>query len=76
MDGKNVIALFSQLPANATNEQGLVWIERTRRVLLRWEELPADETQMMTPEIVEQAIGELNEMERLIYRDMNASRQA
>jgi hypothetical protein len=76
MYGKKVIALFPQLPDNATNEHGLAWIERTRRVLSRWEELPADETQMMSPEIVEQAIGELNEMERLIYRDMNASQQA
>ncbi len=76
MPGQNVTPIFSALPANATNEQRLLWIERMRRVLARWEELPADQTQMMTREIVEQAIGELNHMERLIYRDMNESRQA
>lgn len=76
MSGQNVTPIFAALPANATNDQGLLWIERVRRVLLRWEELPADQTQMMTPEIVEQAIGELDHMEGLIYRDMNESRQA
>jgi len=76
MQGQNVTALFSELPANATNQQGLEWLERIRRVLVRWEELPANETHMMTPEIAKQAIDELNEMERLIYRDMNESRQA
>jgi hypothetical protein len=69
-------AMFPELPADATNEQALAWIERVRRVLGRWEELPAQQTQMMTPELVDQAIGELNHMEWLIYRDMNASRQA
>jgi hypothetical protein len=76
MSGENVTAIFSALPANVTNEQALAWIKRVRRVLSRWEELPADQTQAMTPEIVEQAIGELNHMEWLIHREMNASRQA
>ena len=76
MSRQNVTPIFSALPANATNQQGLLWIERVRRVLTRWEELPADQTQMMTPDIVEQAIGELNHMEWLIYRDMNEARQA
>ena len=76
MDGQNVTPLFSELPPNATTRQALDWIERTRRVLLRWEELPAQQTQMMTPEIVEQAINELNHMEWLIYRDTEESRQA
>ena len=76
MDAPNVRKLFSELPANATNGQALEWIERIRRVLSRWEELPADQTQMMTPDIAQQAIGELDEMERMIHRDMNALRQA
>jgi len=76
MDTPNVRKLFSELPANATNGQALEWIERIRRVLSRWEELPADQTQMMTPDIAQQAIGELDEMERMIHRDMNALRQA
>ena len=75
MHAENVTALFAALPENATDKEAVAWMDRVRRILTRWEELPAEQTQAMTPELVEQAIGELNEMERLIYPDTNAARQ-
>ena len=50
MSGENVTAIFSAVPANATSEQALAWIERVRRA--RWEELSADQTLAMTPEMI------------------------
>jgi hypothetical protein len=76
MTGQNVTALIPALPADATNADALSWIERLRRVLMRREELPSDQTPAMTPELAQKALDELCEMERLVRRDMAASHMA
>jgi hypothetical protein len=76
MNSETTIAIFRPLPADATNGEALIWIERLRRVLMRWEELPPDQTQSMTREIAEEALFELDEMERMVCRDMEASMEA
>jgi hypothetical protein len=75
MYGPNVVPLLRELPADATAKEALKWIERARRIITRWEELPASQTEMMSPEIVARSLDELNHMEHLVYRDINNTRK-
>ena len=59
-----------EMPADATNAEALAWVNRMRRLLDRWENLPDHEGRSMTPKLMLQAREELDEVERGVHRNM------
>ena len=59
-----------ELPSNATNGEALDWVENMRRIVDRWNTLPDHENRSMTPELHRQAHTGLDELEKMIRRNM------
>jgi hypothetical protein len=62
--------MLNELPATATCGEGLAWVNRMRRILDRWDDLPDAAQRMMTPELKVQANAELDQVEETIRRTM------
>jgi hypothetical protein len=65
------VSLLNELPGDATNAEGLAWVNRMRRVLDRWETLPDSQRRSMTPDLKRQAYSELDAVEHSIRRNMS-----
>ena len=70
MPDTNTVPFLDKLPADATNAEATQWLNRMRRLLDRWENLPDHEGRSMTPELMRQAREELDELESSISRNM------
>ena len=66
----NVASLLNELPASATNVETLAWVNRMRRLMDRWEELPGYASRSMTPDLQRQAREELDAVEQSVRRNM------
>ncbi len=64
------ISLLRELPADATNEEALAWINRMRRVEGWWDELPGHAGKSIPPEVRKQALEELDVLERMVRENM------
>jgi hypothetical protein len=70
MPDMNAVSVLFELPNDATNAQALDWVHKMRRLIDRWETLPEYASRSMTPELKQQANGELDELEHSIRRNM------
>lgn len=70
MRDETVVSLLNELPDSASNTEALAWVKRMRRIIDRWESLPAYAVRSMTPELKRQAHAELDEVEHTIRRHM------
>jgi hypothetical protein len=60
------------LPADATYAEAILWLEKMRRVVDRWDDLPDAHRCSMTPQGKREAHAELDLLEDKIRRDMAA----
>jgi hypothetical protein len=74
MPRENVVSLLPALPDDASCNEALGWIERPRRTISRWEELPAAQTEMMPRETAELALAELDLIEARVRRNERRAR--
>jgi hypothetical protein len=58
------------MPADATNEEALAWVNRMRHVANWWDELPEFASQSIPPELRKQAHEELDTLERMVRENM------
>lgn len=62
--------LLRELPADATNEEALAWVNRMRHVAAWWNDLPEYASQSIPPELRKEVQEELDKMERMLRKDM------
>lgn len=63
-------SLLKELPADATNEEALAWVNRMRHVANWWDELPEYGAQPVPSEVRKEVIEELDLMERMVRENM------
>ena len=70
MTAAQITSRMSGLPENATNAEALVWVERMRRIVDRWDALPGSEMSSMTPELKKEAHEQLDKVAQMVRKNM------
>lgn len=68
----DAITSLTTLPADATYGEAILWLEKMRRVVDRWDDLPDAHRCSMTPQAKREVHAELDLLEDKIRRDMAA----
>lgn len=63
-------SLLRELPADATNEEALAWVNRMRQVAGWWDELPEYASRSISDELRRQSHAELDTLERMVRENM------